>query len=405
MTKPLQQKRKKSKATSRPISHLKKCKNIKVFSTVKLETLPNEVILHVFNYLKIVNLLKCGQVSKRFQAISNVEYLWPKKFNLFYKKVPVGFLQKLLDHGIKYLSLSEAIVEGTLSLQKASRLKYLNLTGFERTSNRENSEKMLEASYSLEKLSLNQMHLSSKLISNISLQNGTTLKVLDLSCCTFCINENNCTYRGWAYPKDSNCTSDIPIKQIVENCTELKELNLSIDLCEKSIEFLVSNLTSKIEKLSLFWMPLLRDEHIKTLVTRCNKMTELNLGGKSSITRHSLNFVIEHLQSTLVKLSLHFSRIVLDSNDCLKLKSMEKLKLLCCNKQKDPVNMQMLKKMLPNLQIDFHNENIIIASPNWVMGGEMENHRRFWEINAEAEESNICKKRESKKFGGSHAMN
>ena len=67
--------------------------------------------------------------------------------------------------------------------------------------------------------------------------------------------------------------------------------------------------------------------------------------------------------------------------------------------------MQMLKKMLPNLQIDFHNENIIIASPNWVMGGEMENHRRFWEINAEAEESNICKKRESKKFGGSHAMN
>ena len=120
MTKPLQQKRKKSKATSRPISHLKKCKNIKVFSTVKLETLPNEVILHVFNYLKIVNLLKCGQVSKRFQAISNVEYLWPKKFNLFYKKVPVGFLQKLLDSGSKYLKLSGAFLEGTLSLSKAT---------------------------------------------------------------------------------------------------------------------------------------------------------------------------------------------------------------------------------------------------------------------------------------------
>ena len=391
MTKPLQQKRKKSKATLR---NLKKIKDKKVFSTVKLETLPNEVILHVFNYLKIVDLLKCGQVSKRFHAISNVEYLWPKKFNFFYKKVPVGFLQKLLDHGCKYLSLSEAIVEGTLSLQKASRLKYLNLCCFERTSNRENSEKMLEASYSLEKLSLSQIHLSSKLIRNISLQNGTTLKILDLSRCTFCINENNCTFRGWACLKDSNCTSDVPIKQIVEHCTELKELNLSgTELCEKSIEFLVSNLTSKIEKLSLYWMSLLRDKHIKTLVTRCNKMTELNLGGKTSITRLSLDFVIEHLQSTLVKLTLHFNKF--NSNDVLKLKNMEKLKLLCYNEQDDPVNMQMLKEMLPNLQIDFQAENIIIASPNWEMGSEMEYHHGFWEINAEAEESNLCKKRES----------
>ena len=57
--------------------------------------------------------------------------------------------------------------------------------------------------------------------------------------------------------------------------------------------------------------------------------------------------------------------------------------------------------MLPNLQVDFHNDNMIIASPNGLMGYD----HRFWEINAEAEESNICKKRESKNFGGSHAMN
>ena len=280
-------------------------------------------------------------------------------------------------------------------MQKACRLKYLNLLGFEPLSNRENSEKMLEASFFLEKLSLSGIHLSPKLISNISFQNGTTLKVLDLSRCTFCRIENNCTYASYACLKDSNCTSDVPIKQIVENCTELKELNLSsTELCEKSVEFLVCNLTSKIEKLSLFWIPLLRDKHIKTLVTRCNKMTELNLGGQTSITRHSLNFVIEHLQSTLVKLSLQSSKVVLDSNDFFKLKSMEKLKILGYYKQKDPVNMQMMQKMLPNLQIDFHTDNIRIASPNWVMGSEMEDHHGFWEINAEAEESKFCKKRE-----------
>ena len=85
MTKPLRQKKKKIKATLRPIRHLKKSKAKRVFSTVKLETLPNEIILHVFNYLTILDLLKCGQVSKRFCAMSNVEYLWPKKFNLFSK--------------------------------------------------------------------------------------------------------------------------------------------------------------------------------------------------------------------------------------------------------------------------------------------------------------------------------
>ena len=104
----------------------------KVFSDLNFEDLPNEVICHVFSYLKIVDILRCGQVSKRFRALSNDEYVWPKKFNLCYKKVPVGFLQKLLYSECKYLSLSESILEGTLDLPKAPKLdrahKYLRLS-------------------------------------------------------------------------------------------------------------------------------------------------------------------------------------------------------------------------------------------------------------------------------------
>ena len=307
------------------------------------------------------------------------------------KKVPVGFLKKLLDHGCKYLSLSEATLEGTLNLQKASRLKYLDLSGFEPKSNRENSEELLEASYFLEKLSLNNFHLSSKLISIISLQNGKTLKVLDLSQSTFCRNENNCTctvtlyVTGFRCLNDSSCISDVPIEQIVENCSALKELNLSsTQLCEKSVDFLVSNLTPKIEKLNLYDIFCVRDKHIQTLVTRCNKLTELNFGGRTSTTRHSLNFVIEHLQSTLEKINLQFGNFVLDSSDFFKLKSMEELKLLCY--YDDGVDMQMLKKMLPNLQIDFHTVNMRIASPFWVMGSVMGEHHGFWEINAKRAE-------------------
>jgi hypothetical protein len=383
------------KEIARLVSPMKQLKIKKeaeeVFSPLQCESLPNEVILHVFSYLKILDLLNCGQVSKRFRAISNDEHIWPKKFNLFCKKVPVGFLKKILDHGCKYLSLSEATLEGTLNLQKASRLKYLDLSGFEPKSNRENSEKMLEASYFLEKLSLSQFHLSSKLISIISLQNGKTLKVLDLSQSTFCRNENNCTctvalyVTGFRCLNDSSCISDVPIEQIVENCSALKELNLSsTQLCEKSVDFLVSNLTPKIEKLNLYDIFCVRDKHIQTLVTRCNKMTELNFGGLTSTTRNSLNFVIEHLQSTLVKINLQFGNFVLDSSDFFKLKSIEKLKLLCY--YDDGVDIQMLKKMLPNLQIDFHTANLRIASPFWVMGSVMGEHHGFWEINAERAE-------------------
>ena len=130
MTKPSKQKRRKnhnvrpfqkSKGNLKQLNIIQK--EQKVLSTLQFKDLPNEVIYHVFRYLKIVDLLKCGQVSKRLRAIS-ID-LWPKKLNLCYKKVPVVFLQRLLESGCKYLSLSEAILERTLNLPKASKLKYL----------------------------------------------------------------------------------------------------------------------------------------------------------------------------------------------------------------------------------------------------------------------------------------
>ena len=54
---------------------------------MQFEALPNEVILHVFSYLEIMELIKCGQISKRFRAISNDDNLWPKSLNLWRRKV------------------------------------------------------------------------------------------------------------------------------------------------------------------------------------------------------------------------------------------------------------------------------------------------------------------------------
>ena len=38
--------------------------------TKKFDALPKDIILHVFEYLKVVDIIKCGQVSKRLRIIS-----------------------------------------------------------------------------------------------------------------------------------------------------------------------------------------------------------------------------------------------------------------------------------------------------------------------------------------------
>ena len=368
---------KRRKRTSITIPDDQKDQN--VFSTLQFEALPNEVILHVFSYLKLVDLVKCGQVSKRFRAISNDDqYLWPKKINICGKVVPSGFLQKLLENGCKYLSLSDAIIYGALNLPKACKLKYLNLSG---SPHGENSETLLGSCYGLEKLSLCTFHLSSKLFSITSLQNGKTLKVLDLSECNFCSNEENCTY------PHNRCTCTVPILQIVENCTELLELSLfKTKLDKKSVSILVSKLTSKIEKLDLHDMSFLRDKHVKKLVTRCNKITELNLGGRrTSITKKSVNSIVEYLQLTLVKLDLRFTNIEFDSSDLFKLKRMKKLKYLCYDHEdRNYVDYRWLKKQLPNLGIHSKPGKPKIANPRHLP--EYNQHQGFWEIKAERED-------------------
>ena len=121
MPKSSKEKRRKGKVIARPVRP-KKDKKV-----LQLEALPIEIICYVFSFLKLVDLLRCGQVSMRFRTISSDnQYLWPKKINLCYKKVPVGFLHKLLDSGCKYLSLCDAFLYGTLNLQKVLSLKYLN---------------------------------------------------------------------------------------------------------------------------------------------------------------------------------------------------------------------------------------------------------------------------------------
>ena len=96
----------------------------------ELGDFPDEIILKVFACLKLSDLLKCGQVAKRFRTISHDKFLW-QKVDLCKQNVPAAFIQFILDRGCNYLDLSNSRILDFKSIQnslnKRVQLTELNL--------------------------------------------------------------------------------------------------------------------------------------------------------------------------------------------------------------------------------------------------------------------------------------
>ena len=86
------------------------------------------------------------------------------------------------------------------------------------------------------------------------------------------------------------------IKSIVDNCVQLRELNLVNSIFStEEISYMVENLTSKVEKLSLDDIDKFNDDHLNTLVMRCKKLKLLDLR-RTDITKISLSYIVKHLE-------------------------------------------------------------------------------------------------------------
>ena len=206
--------------------------------------------------------------------------------------------------------------KGDLCLDKASDLKYLDLKycdahvlAFEEILG--SLQKLSMASNAEKKFSIGEKKfITSKMITSICYQNGHTLQTLDLSFCSGLDLES--------------------IQKITKNCVGLKTVDIvATGLSKDCITFLVNNLTPRIEKVGLGRLPNLTNEHIKTLVTRCNTISVLNLQN-TTITNESMTHIIENLQYTLEKLHI-FWCIGVSYAKIIELKSLPKLRLLNCD--------------------------------------------------------------------------
>ena len=288
-----------------------RCKSVQSL-TLKLEDLPDEMILKVLSYLDTANLIHSGHVSQRLRAISSDESLW-RKMNLFKKRVPSSFLQFVLERGCKYLSLHLTCLHGSLNLTKPTKLKYLNVNSCTTSAEDASLEKLFAACHSLEKLTFSEdkcanIMSTSSMISNTCRKNKQTLKVLYLN----------------VFPNCVNPYYEYLIRHIVLNCSELKEVSIiGKRVHEGTINYLVKNISPNVEKLRLD-MQNITDKQVKAIIKRCNKLTELILRSQT-ITNETVTNIIEHLP-TLKKLNLMNSEI--DCATFLKFKRMPNLRVL-----------------------------------------------------------------------------
>ena len=160
---------------------------------------------------------------------------------------------------------------------------------------------------------------------------------------------------------------------------------LSDDDSDNLFQYLVENLSSDIEKISLGDMAFLTDEHVKTLVKRCKKIKELEFCHCRRITEASLTSIVEHCDQ-MVKLDVSYTKIDLSRdwnggpiplllpvqgrNSFLKVKSMPKLKVFNCQQLERPSQeTENLRKLMPHLEINVNQGVVLgghlhIACPN-----------------------------------------
>ena len=74
---------------------------------LELTDFPDEIILKVFACLDLKDLLKCGQVAKKFRSISRDQSLW-QRIDLSGQNISAVFIQFILERGCKYLDLSHS---------------------------------------------------------------------------------------------------------------------------------------------------------------------------------------------------------------------------------------------------------------------------------------------------------
>ena len=254
------------------LKRLKRAFDIDFFRQ-NLDSLPNEIIVRIFGFLNTRDIISTDQLSKKMKEVCRIAKIW-LKVN-FYEALPVPpalhlmgkisgfFLKDVLEKGCKYLNIVNYEICGVFELEKKIDLVYLKVESASFGTpllSIQSLEKLLSLCDFLVKISFNYLAVSIPMIDRISFQKR--LQVLEINGCL---------------------------------------------LSPEAIENIVANISSSIKVLSLNYSISVNDNHIETLVNRCQEIETLNLA-YTGITRKSITLIIEHFEKSLKRLDITHTR-------------------------------------------------------------------------------------------------
>ena len=339
-------------------------------SLINWQDLPDELILKILSYSEVIDLISCGEVSKRTRNISYDSSLWAMA-NFEEKIVKTELLELILSKGCKILNISNSKIVGSWGSNIKSQLRVLNLSQFNpgfpnaQVNYEENIdalEALLFSCCSLQHLKLKCLRITPKMAVSIC-KNGNTLQTLHL---------NHSFIDESSYPLYIDYNVHVGnFEAIIKSCQELKEVDLNFlsnkpnyvegGLTDDRLEFLAKNITPNVETLKLRNHDFLFD-HFKTLLSRLKKIKTLSLEAYY-MTDDSLRYIRQYLNLTLEELSLADDGVHnnIDRTRCisfsglLELKSMPKLKVLkLYNTDNYCEGIQNLRQHLPHIKISGH---------------------------------------------------
>ncbi|XP_026522193.1 S-phase kinase-associated protein 2 [Notechis scutatus] len=294
---------------------------------VSWDTLPDELLLGIFSYLNLTDLLKVSQVCQRWHRLSLDESLW-QSLDLASKNLLPGVIGQLLPLGIITFRCPRSCI-GT-PLFKTSRalcVQHLDLSNC--SIKVIDLEDIIGRCQSLQNLSLEGLILSSDIVRSIA--QNPNLARLNLSGC-------------------SGFSADT-VEVLLKSCLRLEELNLGwCDFTAEHLKNVVSHIPSKLLQLNLSgYRQNLLIPDVKTLLERCSGLIHLDLS--DSVMLKPECFAYFHQLTHLEHLSL--SRCyqippaaLLELGEIATLKTLQVFGIVTAN------SLQLLKATLPHIKIN-----------------------------------------------------
>ncbi|XP_038600245.1 S-phase kinase-associated protein 2 [Tachyglossus aculeatus] len=298
------------------------------FSGISWDTLPDELLLEIFSYLPLHDLLKISQTCKRWHRLSLDESLW-QTLDLSGKNLLPGVTGRLLAVGVVAFRCPRSCVDQPLFHNfRPLRVQHMDLSNcIVKAATLQN---ILCRCSRLQNLSLEGLELSDVIARDVA--RNSELVRLNLSGCS-----------GF---------SASALEDLLSSCSRLDELNLSwcCDFTAEHVQVAVSHVSGTVTQLNLSgYRQNLQRADVTTLVERCPKLVQLDLS--DSVLLKSDCF--QEFQQLLYLQHLSLSRCYeISPTALLELGDIPTLKTLQVFGIVTDSSLQVLQETLPHLKIN-----------------------------------------------------